>query len=187
MNALEKYIEIADRFSDALDSLLRDEKYIGNQIDLENVAEPDPLEVAEIEWGIDKLSNDRRALFRIRNELTAATNEAANALLGLKIDATSIDKTTESAWHPCSKFHEDWFNCRAVLIGAIRIATRGKEAFGKYPGLTGMFRDAQANTKLSKSEKTYRKVVERYRETLDKNNRPTVEEMKRWLERHGNH
>ena len=57
----------------------------------------------------------------------------------------------------------------------------------KYPGLTRMFRDAKENMNLSKAEKSYRKVAERYRKTLDTNDRPTVEMLKRWLERPGNH
>ncbi|MCY2984652.1 MAG: hypothetical protein NTY15_13595 [Planctomycetota bacterium] len=53
----------------------------------------------------------------------------------------------------------------------------------KYPGLKQMYRDTQANTKLAKPEKTYKKVCDRYYATLDRNDRPTVEKLKRWLER----
>jgi hypothetical protein len=57
------------------------------------------------------------------------------------------------------------------------------EPDSKYPGLAQMWHDAQANSELSKGEKSYRKVAERYRRTLDTKDRTTVEQLKRWLER----
>ncbi len=58
---------------------------------------------------------------------------------------------------------------------------------GKYPGLTQAYRDAQENMKLAKSEKSYRKVTERYSRKLDTNDRPLLSKMQKWLERPGNH
>lgn len=81
-------------------------------------------------------------------------------------------------------------------VNAIAIALRqvaidehrdAKQQTKGYPILKQMYQDAQTNTKLSKGEKTYRKVVARYWKTLDTNDRPTEEQLYRWLSRPENH
>lgn len=57
----------------------------------------------------------------------------------------------------------------------------------KYPGLKQAYRDAQQSSTLDDGEKSYRKVAERYRQTLNTINRPSTETLKRWLERPENH
>ena len=79
-------------------------------------------------------------------------------------------------------------NALAMAIRQIAIdGHRVEEEKCKYPGLKEMYRDAQEDTQLSKAEKTYRKVAERYWKKLDTNDRPKVDQLKRWLERPGNH
>jgi hypothetical protein len=57
----------------------------------------------------------------------------------------------------------------------------------KYSRLREMYLEAKNNTKLSKSEQSYRAITERYWKTLDTNNRPSVATLKKWLERPENH
>lgn len=78
-------------------------------------------------------------------------------------------------------------NNLAIAVRQLAIDEPVSESDCKYPGLREMYQTAQNDTKLSKTEKTYRKVAERYRRTLDTNDRPTVEMLKRWLSRPGNH
>jgi hypothetical protein len=78
-------------------------------------------------------------------------------------------------------------NNLAIAVRQLAIDEPVSESDCKYPGLREMYQAAQNDTNLSKQEKSYRKVAERYRKTLDTNDRPTVEILKRWLERPGNH
>ena len=78
-------------------------------------------------------------------------------------------------------------NNLAIAVRQLAIDEPVSESDCKYPGLREMYQAAQNDSKLSKAEKSYRKVAERYRKTLDTNDRPTVEMLKRWLERPGNH
>lgn len=175
VNAIKRYIEIAERFSWTLARRIREREK--ETIDDEM---PDDLVLILL----DQYHEKERLLYRIRNELDTVTSSAISEINTLGLDATPVSKTTLAAWHYHDRFQEEWFNCHSFLRVALQADSK---THSKYPGLTEMFREDKANPKLSASEKTYRKVAERYRKSLDRNDRPTVEELKRWLERAGNH
>lgn len=86
-----------------------------------------------------------------------------------------------------NSFREQGENLASFCTELMAFLTEHPQTDCKYPGLKQMYRDAQANTKLAKPEKTFKKVCERYHRTLDRNDRPTVTTLKRWLERPKNH
>ncbi|MFN7877468.1 MAG: hypothetical protein ACK5PB_19265 [Pirellula sp.] len=60
-------------------------------------------------------------------------------------------------------------------------------ARSKYPGLTELYRERKANPKLADSEKTYGKAAEAYKKTLDRNDKTTIAQLRKWLTRPENH
>lgn len=184
MNAIERYIKIAERFSWTLASRIRERKHEAKTLDNETI--PDEHFIILL----DEFSEKDRSLFRIRNELDAATSSAIAEIKTLGMDATPVSKTTLAAWHYNQRFQEEWFNCHSFLRVVLQGGLKPSDPQSNYPGLGELFREMKTKAGSNEGKVTRELVANAYLKsnhikTIPNEEKPDLEILMTWIKNHG--
>jgi len=129
-------------------------------------------------------------------ELSPILSRLAKQLETKSIPSTACHKLDGELYSICMKNASSMMGQVEPMLDAVWVDAKRLDSMPsttedtskfKYGRLREMYLEAKNNTKLSKSEQSYRAITERYWKTLDTNNRPSVATLKKWLERPENH
>ena len=103
----DEFIECCERFSNELSLLKSAEKLLGDEIE--------SMDDDEANYEIDSLRQQRRELFKIRNEIDRLWKPLVSGLSALSIDTKPIESVVIAAWGSVGRFQDAWFECHAYL------------------------------------------------------------------------